>query len=235
MDVIDLRPDLRMLVGVPDQAYLIRTPRGVVLVDTGAVGKGEAVAAALRDWGLDRGALRLVLLTHWHADHAGSAAEIGRWPGVDVAVHRADAPAVRGTEAGLPPVFTPAEEVLHARIAAGLPDAPPARVDRELEDAAVVSTAHVVATPGHTPGSAAFWFPDAGVLCTGDTAASHEGAVVLGPFNVDRAQAGESFRRLGAFDAAAVCFGHGPALLGEDTRLLREAARAATVPDPLGA
>ena len=73
------------------------------------------------------------------------------------------------------------------------------------------------------------------MLCTGDTAASHEGAVVLGPFNVDRAQAGESFRRLGAFDAAAVCFGHGPALLGEDTRLLREAARAATVPDPLGA
>ncbi|HEY2225590.1 MBL fold metallo-hydrolase [Actinomycetospora sp.] len=234
MDVVDLRPDLRMLVGAPGQAYLVRTPRGVVLVDTGAVGNGESVAAALRDWGLDRGALRLVLITHWHADHAGSAAEIGRWPGVDVAVHRADAPVVRGTQPGHPPVLTPAEEVLHAQVAAGLPDAPPARVDREFDDAAVLGGAHVVATPGHTDGSAAFWFPDSGVLCTGDTAASHDGAVILGPFNADRARARESFRLLGGLGASAVCFGHGPALLGEDTRLLREAAAATTVPDPLG-
>jgi glyoxylase-like metal-dependent hydrolase (beta-lactamase superfamily II) len=236
MDVVDLGPDVRMLVGVPGQAYLVKTPRGVVLVDTGAVGNGETVAAALKDWGLDRGSLRLVLLTHWHPDHTGSASEIGRWPGVDVGVHRADAPVVRGTQTGTPPVLTPAEEVLHAQIAAtGLPDAPRARVDRELDDGSVLGGAHVVATPGHTDGSAAYWFPESGLLCTGDTAANHEGAVILGPFNVDRARAAESFRLLGRFDAAVVGFGHGPALVGTDTKLLREAASATTVPDPLGA
>jgi glyoxylase-like metal-dependent hydrolase (beta-lactamase superfamily II) len=235
MDVVDLGPDVRMLVGVPGQAYLVKTPRGVVLVDTGAVGNGESVAAALRDWRLDRGALRLVLLTHWHSDHTGSAAEIGRWPGVDVGVHRADAPVVRGTQTGTPPVLTPAEEALYAQIAAaGLPDAPPARVDWEFDDATVLGGAHVVATPGHTDGSAAFWFPDSGVLCTGDTAASHDDTVILGPFNADRERARESFRLLGGFDAAVVGFGHGPALVGADTKLLREAAAAATVPDPLG-
>ncbi len=93
---------------------------------------------------------------------------------------------------------------------------------------------HVVATPGHTDGSAAYWFPESGVLCTGDTAASHEGAVILGPFNADRARAADSFRLFGRFDAAVVGFGHGPALVGADTALLREAAAAATVPDPLG-
>jgi glyoxylase-like metal-dependent hydrolase (beta-lactamase superfamily II) len=236
MDVVDLGPDVRMLVGVPGQAYLVKTPRGVVLVDTGAVGNGETVAAALKDWGLDRGSLRLVLLTHWHPDHTGSASEIGRWPGVDVGVHRADAPVVRGTQTGTPPVLTPAEEVLHAQIAAaGLPDAPRARVDRELDDGSVLGGAHVVATPGHTDGSAAYWFPESGLLCTGDTAANHEGAVILGPFNVDRARAAESFRLLGRFDAAVVGFGHGPALVGADTKLLQEAASATTVPDPLGA
>jgi glyoxylase-like metal-dependent hydrolase (beta-lactamase superfamily II) len=236
MDVVDLGPDVRMLVGVPGQAYLVKTPRGVVLVDTGAVGNGETVAAALKDWGLDRGSLRLVLLTHWHPDHTGSASEIGRWPGVDVGVHRADAPVVRGTQTGTPPVLTPAEEVLHAQIAAtGLPDAPRARVDRELDDGSVLGGAHVVATPGHTDGSAAYWFPESGLLCTGDTAANHEGAVILGPFNVDRARAAESFRLLGRFDATVVGFGHGPALVGADTKLLREAASATTVPDPLGA
>src|SRR5699024_8550035 len=117
MDVVDLRPDLRMLVSAPGQAYLLRHARGVLLVDTTRVGQGEAVAAALRDWGLDRDALTQVVLTHWHADHAGSAAEIGRWPGVTVFAHRTDAAVIRGDAAPDEPVLTDAEQALHAQVA----------------------------------------------------------------------------------------------------------------------
>ncbi len=236
MDVIELRPDLRLLRSAPGQAYLLRRAEGVVLVDTGRVGDGGSVAAALRDWGLDRDDLTHLVLTHWHADHTGSAAEIGAWPGVAVLAHRADAPVIRGERAGDPPVFTPVEQALHDRVAGDLPDAPPARVDRELDDAEALDElgAHVIATPGHTDGSIALHFAELGVLFTGDIAAEHEGRVILGPFNTDRARARDSFRGLGALEADAVCFGHGQPLLGRDTAALGEAATAAQVPDPLG-
>lgn len=61
--------------------------------------------------------LRVVLLTHWHPDHTGSAAEIGTGPGVRVWAHHADAPVIRGHRPGPPPVLTPAEETLYPQIA----------------------------------------------------------------------------------------------------------------------
>lgn len=236
MDVIDLRSDLRMLISPPGQAYLLRHGGGVLLVDTGRVGDGEAIAAALRDWGLDREALTEVVLTHWHADHTGAAAEIGRWPGVQVLAHRADAPVIRGDREGDQPVFTDAEYALHSQVADDLPEAPPARVDRELDDGEFLPglNAWVIATPGHTSGSIAVHMPEAGVLFTGDIAAEHDGQVILGPFNSDRDQARRSFRRLAGLEAEVVCFGHGKPLTGTATTTLEAATTGPTVPDPLG-
>jgi glyoxylase-like metal-dependent hydrolase (beta-lactamase superfamily II) len=236
MDVVDLRPDLRMLVEPPGQAYLLRHAGRVLLVDTGPVGSGDTVAAALRDWGLDRDALTHVVLTHWHADHAGSADEIGRWPGVAVLAHHADAPVVRGEAPGGVAVLSAAEEALLAQVSSGLPGAPPARVDRELSDAEVLEPfgGRVVATPGHTDGSIALHVVEAGVLFTGDIAAESEGAVILGPFNTDREQARRSFRRLAGLDTDVVCFGHGRPLSGAGVSALRDAVTADPVPDPLG-
>jgi glyoxylase-like metal-dependent hydrolase (beta-lactamase superfamily II) len=96
-------------------------------------------------------------------------------------------------------------------VARNLPDAPPSRVDRELDDQELIAEigARVISTPGHTDGSIALHFPDADVLFTGDIAAEHEGHVILGPFNVDRDLARQSFRLLANVTASAVCFGHG--------------------------
>jgi glyoxylase-like metal-dependent hydrolase (beta-lactamase superfamily II) len=237
MNIVDLRPDLRMVLdNGPGQAYLLRRGRQVVLVDTGIAGQGDALAAALRDWGLDRDALTHVLLTHWHPDHAGSAAELAAWPGVQIWAHHADAPIIRGDAGGTLPALTHAEEGLYAHIAGSVPDAPASRVDRELGDDELLTAlkARVIATPGHTDGSIALLFDEAGVLFTGDIATEHEGQVILGPFNHDRAEARESFRRFATLDADVVCFGHGRPLQGADTTKLRAAATAHTVPDPLG-
>lgn len=240
---VELRPDLIMLDTQPGQAYLLRrgtTALGapsVLLVDTGRPGLGAAVEAALARWGLGRDALTHVVLTHWHPDHAGSAAEISTWPEVSVIAHHHDAPVIRGDQAGPRPVLTDAEQSLWDQLGVDLDEAPPARVDLEVDDDTWIDDvrARVVATPGHTPGSIALHVPDAGVLFTGDIAAAHDGTITLGTFNTDRAAAHRSLRRLGQVQAlTAVCFGHGPPLLGTDTAALTQAANTEPPPDPLG-
>jgi glyoxylase-like metal-dependent hydrolase (beta-lactamase superfamily II) len=198
--------------------------------------QGDAIAKALRDWGLDRESLTHVLLTHWHPDHAGSAAELASWPNVQVWAHRTDAPIIRGDSYGSFPVLTHAEEGLYAHIAGTVPDAAPSRVDRELDDNEVLDVigARVLSVPGHTDGSIALHFPHEGVLFTGDVATEAQGQVILGPFNHDRARARESFRRFAGIDVDVVCFGHGQPLRGGDTAKLGAAATASQVPDPLG-
>lgn len=233
VDIVDLAPDLRMLRFPTGQAYALRDGRDITLIDTGPPGSADAIAAALDGWGR----VRRVVLTHYHADHAGSAREVAAWPGVQLAAHHADARVVRGEAKGEWPTFTPAEQQLHAVVAAGLPDPPDvaqARIDLDLDDGDVLDGLQVIWTPGHTPGSIALRHEERGILFTGDTAAEHEGAVFLGPFNIDRGRAKESFRRLAAPGAAVVCFGHGAPLLGDRVGLLAAAANAPEVPDPLG-
>jgi glyoxylase-like metal-dependent hydrolase (beta-lactamase superfamily II) len=237
VNIVDLRPDLRMVLDSrPGQAYLLRRGPAAVLVDTGIAGQGDAIAEALHDWGLDRESLTHVLLTHWHPDHAGSAAELASWPNVQIWAHRSDAPIIRGDSYGSFPVLTHAEEGLYAQITGTVPDAAPSRVDGELDDNEVLDAigARVLSVPGHTDGSIALHFPNEAVLFTGDVATQQQGQVMLGPFDQDRARARESFRRLAGIDVDLVCFGHGQPLRGDDTAKLRAAATANEVPDPLG-
>jgi glyoxylase-like metal-dependent hydrolase (beta-lactamase superfamily II) len=237
MNVVDIRPDLRMVLDSgPGQAYLLRRGTQAVLIDTGIAGQGDAIAGALAGWGLDREALTHVLLTHWHPDHVGSAAEVGTWPKAQIWAHRTDAPIIRGDSYGSFPALTHSEEQLYAQIADSIPSAAPARVDRELGDDELLESlsARVICTPGHTDGSVAFLFEEAGVLFTGDVATEHQGQVFLGPFGNDRPAARKSFRKFADIEVDTVCFGHGQPLVGEDTNKLKAAASADEVPDPLG-
>ncbi len=237
MNVLDLRADLRMVLDSgPGQAYLLRRGPEAVLIDTGIAGQGGAIAEALRGWGLGRDALTHVVLTHWHPDHAGSAAELASWPNVQIWAHRSDAPIIRGDSYGSFPALTHAEEGLYAQIAGTVPDAEHSRVDRELDDNEVLDAigARVLSVPGHTDGSIALHFPHEAVLFTGDVATQQQGQVMLGPFDQDRTLARVSFRRFADIDVDTVCFGHGEPLRGDDTAKLRAAATADEIPDPLG-
>jgi glyoxylase-like metal-dependent hydrolase (beta-lactamase superfamily II) len=237
MNVVDIRPDLRMVLDSgPGQAYLLRRGAQAVLIDTGIAGQGGAIADALAGWGLGREALSHVLLTHWHPDHVGSAAEVGDWPNAQVWAHRLDASIIRGDSYGSLPHLTHTEEQFYAQIAGTVPDAAPAKVDRELGDDEHLEDlgARVLYTPGHTDGSIAFLFEEAGVLFTGDVATVYEGQVILGPFDKDRPTARHSFRRFADIEVDTVCFGHGQPLVGDETNKLKAAAKADEVPDPLG-
>ncbi|CAL9281516.1 MBL fold metallo-hydrolase [Streptomyces sp. NPDC030392] len=201
----------------------------LTLVDAGWAGAEDAVVRALHAIGGPGARLRRIVLTHCHRDHVGAAEALAERFGAEVLAHRLDAPVVRG-EAPVPePDLLDWELPLYEH---GLttPEAPPTRVDRELEDGDVLDFgggAHVVHTPGHTPGSVALHLPRHGVLLTGDTVASVAG-VTLGVFHVDRAAAVESMRRLSRLSPLrAVCCGHGEPLTADAATALRTAAEAA--------
>jgi glyoxylase-like metal-dependent hydrolase (beta-lactamase superfamily II) len=223
MDLLELTPRLQLLRFGVGQAYLWRDGADrtdLTLVDSGPPGSGPAIAAAVR--GL--GTLRRLVLTHFHDDHAGGAAEAGSWPGVTVFAHRADAPIVRGDHPAPPPELTAFERQLHAQVAKGLTRAPAARVDVELDDGDVLDIgdgARVVHVPGHTDGSIALHLPAERVLFTGDVIAHHEGQLMVGPFNLDRELAAASAHALAALDVDTACFGHGEALVGGAGERLR--------------
>src|SRR5690606_22499534 len=215
VDIVDLAPDLRMLSFPTGQAYALRDGRDITLIDTGPPGSADAIAAALDGWGR----VRRVVLTHYHADHAGSAREVAAWPGVQLAAHHADARVVRGEAKGEWPTFTPAEQQLHAVVAAGLPDPPDvaqARIDLDLDldDGDVLDGLQVIWTPGHTPGSIALRHEERGILFTGDTAAEHEGAVFHGPYITDRVRSMEAFLRSATSGIACVLTVYGTPLRG---------------------
>ncbi|MET8160977.1 MBL fold metallo-hydrolase [Sphaerisporangium sp. NPDC005289] len=230
MPIIQLRPELHMLVLPFGQAYLWRDAGSVTLVDTGIAGSGSHIAEALGTLGLRESDIDRVVLTHGHNDHYGAAAEVRAWNGAIVMAHRDDAPIVRGEVPRPSPDLTGWERDLWERLGVDdLPAAPPCPVDRELVDGDVLDFgggARVIAIPGHTDGSIALHLPGPGVLFTGDTVAN-VGTVMPGVFNTDRERAMESFRALAGLEATLACVGHGDPITGDVGAALRAAASAA--------
>ncbi|MFF5258673.1 MBL fold metallo-hydrolase [Actinomadura viridis] len=231
MDVIQLLPEFHFLRFPIGHAYLWKGTDGLTLIDSGVPGSAPAIATAIRELGHRPADLRRLILTHFHEDHVGSAADIAAWGEVEVLAHRADAPFIRGDAPGPAPVLAAWERPIFENVMARKGDAvpEPVRVDRELEDGDLIDLGGIeavaVTAPGHTPGSVTVHIPDARVLVTGDTVARAPdgGDVILGVFNVDTAQAVESFGRLAELDTEIACFGHGE----PSTRDARAELRAA--------
>ena len=192
------------------RAYLAIDADRVTVIDTGLKGSAERVLRAVEAAGRKAQDVRQIVITHHHADHTGSLAELAERTGAQVMVHALDAPVVRGER---PPPGPSSGGLLKPLLARMSRPAPAARVDRELADGDEIDALdgmQVVHTPGHTPGSICFYCPKRRLLFTGDAAANTSG--LRGPvgwFTEDMARAKESIRKLAALDFEAVFFGHG--------------------------
>lgn len=224
MEIVGLLPQLHVIKLALDQAYLWRDGNELTLIDTGVPGWASELEKAFAELGYRKADLRRVILTHWHEDHSGSAADVRAWGDVEVLAHTEDAAVIDGRRQGPKPVLTEAEAVLFQQLPPIAP-APACRVDRELSDGeqiefGVAATraqvngaaglgAEVIGTPGHTDGSIAIYLPQHGVLFTGDIVANSPNGMILGPFNTDRELAKRSLEQLTRTPATTICFGHG--------------------------
>jgi glyoxylase-like metal-dependent hydrolase (beta-lactamase superfamily II) len=207
--------------------YVCADGDGLTLFDTGIATSAPLIMQALRERNLDLARLDQIVVSHYHDDHRGAAADLAAWSSARVLVHAADASVVRGDAPQAEPDITEAERQFFDNLPE-IPPVPPCRVDRELVEGDVVDVlggARVVSLPGHTAGSMAVFAEGRSVLFTGDVVASFDGRALMGPFNADRAQAWASFQRVASMEFDIACVGHGAPIVGGASARLRDAAQ----------
>jgi metallo-beta-lactamase class B len=122
-------------------SYLITTPQGHILVDTGTTEMTSVIRANVEKLGFKLSDIKIMLSSHAHFDHIGGHAAMKKLTGAQVMAIRQDADAL---EAGkdLSPL--------------GDEGWTPVKVDRVLKDGDTVrlggTTMRAVWAPGHTPG-----------------------------------------------------------------------------------
>jgi glyoxylase-like metal-dependent hydrolase (beta-lactamase superfamily II) len=87
VELIRLTPQLHHVQFPVGHAYLRHDPDGLTLIDTGLPGSAPLIAAAIHQAGYQTADLRRVVLTHFHPDHIGAAADIAGWGEVAVLAH----------------------------------------------------------------------------------------------------------------------------------------------------
>ena len=146
-------------------AYLVRGDKGSVLVDTGFPGMEDTILDKLSKSGVSPEEISLILLTHGHPDHAGSAAALKKRLGVPVAIHAQEADWAR---TGLSEIPQPIR--LFGRLVKAItkPEFPSFEPDILLEEGTTLKeyglTGEILHTPGHSPGSISLLLPDGDTL-----------------------------------------------------------------------
>jgi glyoxylase-like metal-dependent hydrolase (beta-lactamase superfamily II) len=203
--------------------YVLVSSGELVLVDTGTAGDVDRIVSQIESEGHSLEALRSIVLTHAHSDHAGGVYELLRRCDAKLMAHRMEIPYIEGTE------FLPAGSTLHklmlwldARMSKKKKGI---RVARGLEDGEVLDTLgglKVLHTPGHTPGSICLYQEDKKVLFCGDLLfnghpLTGRGDLRYAPriFSVDQEEIEKSARRVSELSVDVLCVGHGEPIVEE--------------------
>lgn len=158
-------------------AFLIEDD-GLTLVDPGLPGTADKLLAAIRQGGKKPEDIRQIILTHWHPDHAGNAAELQQCLKARVVAHTAEASILGQGGGPRPRYLTPGLVnwlVFNVFIKNLNPNIVPVQVDEQVADNEVLPVAgglRVVHTPGHSAGHIALLLEREGVLIAGDACAN---------------------------------------------------------------
>jgi hydroxyacylglutathione hydrolase len=208
------------------QRYLIHDERWI-LVDTGIPHTAGRVMHTLQSLGVEPSAVGLILLTHGHVDHAGSAQALQELTGAQIAIHYRDRELLEKGLVVAPPMWHAPGRVI-GPLLAGITrhmHFPPARADIVIGDQGLSLTkfgihGRVIPTPGHTRGSVSLLL-DSGEAFVGDLggAGGWRGrAPRLPPAGDDPQQLVSSWKKVLDAGATTIYPGHGPSFPAQAMR-----------------
>lgn len=202
--------------------YALEGPAGVVIVDTHNPGRGRRIVRRLEAAGIDPERVTLILLTHAHPDHAGSAAELRELLDAPVAVGVGDVERLRSGRSGRLPVTGRRGRLIAPFVKRRFPGlSPDVVVDGELELSAYGVDATARVAGGHTAGSLVVDLGD-GTVLTGDLIRAHIGRRHTPTLHFFHDDGVEAHRNLAAVVADpgvdTLLPAHGEALAANDVR-----------------
>jgi len=199
-------------------AYLIFRPGEAIMVDCGNKSSEVMIIEEMTRLGLRPSELKLLILTHAHFDHAGSAKRLKELTGCRIMVHCKEASRL---EAGFTPIPSGTRWKARVLVALGrtfakrLMKYPPAIPDILVEESASLVEfgfqGRVIHTPGHTFGSMVV-FMENGVMMAGDTLFGVPGKRIFPPFAEDRAGLLKSWKMISRMDVKVFYPAHGRSL-----------------------
>jgi glyoxylase-like metal-dependent hydrolase (beta-lactamase superfamily II) len=174
-------PGVYPIRGIMGLCYLLVEGDEACMIDTGLAGETLQVRRLLRRLGLAPRAIRAILLTHGHLDHAGNLAALKRWTGARIYGHPAERRHVagtypyRGTARWCGRLEAVGRFLLRYR---------PAPIDELLADGDPLpfwGGLRVLHLPGHSEGHCGFYSERHGLLFSGDLFASYFFSLHLPP------------------------------------------------------
>ncbi len=151
-----------------DHCYIIRDV-GTIMVDGGAPKEIKEFKKTMEQLSMEPRDIRLMIMTHGHWDHIGSAKEIKDLTGAEIAMHENEKDLLEKSLKSMPPGVTLWGRIFCniAKVFLPLVHIPPTRVDLVLGDEGLSLEEYgipgkVIHTPGHSSGSVSV------VLETGD-------------------------------------------------------------------
>jgi len=192
-----------------NNCYLLSQGDSAILIDTATAASKKKILRACRGRNV-----RLIVLTHGHSDHAGSAAWLSRELGVPIAMHPADVPLL--TDMLAEPLESPAwtGKILigFMKFSKGkLNKSEPFEVAVKLRDGFSLAPygidAKVIELPGHTRGSIGVVSGDG--LVAGDALTNLFPPAGKAALWSDEAAMEASAAKAGALGDMTVWFGHG--------------------------
>ena len=158
-----------------DTIYAVRS-EGVILIDGGDPGKMENFKRGLELSSIKPQEIQLIILTHGHWDHIGSAKEIQAWTGARILLHQKDMHFLDETHPSQPPGFTLWGKIIieMLKMYTLKMRLPTFQVDIVAKDEEISLVEYgipgkVVYTPGHSWGSVSVLM-DGGQVLVGDLA-----------------------------------------------------------------
>ncbi len=203
-------------------AYLLHSSSGDVLVDCGLAHDIGKILPQIAQLGFTP-SVNSIVLTHFHGDHVGGAAELSKQWGAQVLSHIDDAPYIE--EPASIPAFSSSRHFINWLGANVIFRYAACKVERRLVDGDYIDALDrcmVIHTPGHTRGNICLYQPERQILLCGDAIFNQNPinrrpgmGIFARPIAQDISQAILSIQKLSELPIKVLCFGHGEPILDQ--------------------